>query len=69
MNVPVRLVCRALLVIASGPPACTECSRNRLAAVVILDGIVVEPGLSGFSGLSPDVVEARRAAVRANAEC
>jgi pimeloyl-ACP methyl ester carboxylesterase len=38
---------------------------GRLRKVVLLDGVVVEPGAPGFAGLPPEAVEARIAAAEA----
>lgn len=39
---------------------------KRLARLVLLDGVVVEPGEPGFSGLPPEAAEQRTAAALAN---
>jgi pimeloyl-ACP methyl ester carboxylesterase len=39
---------------------------HRLRRVVLLDGLVVEPGTSGFDGVPPEVVEERVAAAEAS---
>jgi pimeloyl-ACP methyl ester carboxylesterase len=39
---------------------------DRLARIVLLDGVVVEPGQPGFAGLPPEVAEQRTAAALAN---
>jgi pimeloyl-ACP methyl ester carboxylesterase len=39
---------------------------HRLRRVVLLDGLVVEPGASGFDGVPPEVVEQRVASAKAS---
>jgi pimeloyl-ACP methyl ester carboxylesterase len=46
--------------------AVAERMPERVRRIVLLDGVVVEPGAPGFDGLPPAAVEARRAAAEAS---
>ena len=48
--------------------AVAEQARDRVRRIVLLDGLVVEPGETAFSGLPPESAAARRAAAEASGD-